>query len=336
MTTLANKLRLTTLQERLGLLERQYKSLSTSLLTETNPATRVQNQLAADLVLAEIEQVEATMQRLGAPPADANRAYLQWQKDIHRIDFDVPEQLLQSQLWQPFRARQCAALVLFPDSYRKCGDLLLRRVRDELTNRPDFLPLPVGFRYGVPPTPEGFLDALAGHLNTTIAGLDRAAASVAVTEALIGSLSTASVRLIELEIKSGARFRSQTCELLQWLAGSFWPPFVQALAAAPNRSLVKVVLSVLLDDDGLLDTLDATLRCAGAFHSERFFELTLSNWAVADIEVWLLTYSPLPGLWPEADVRASAAELHQQGGHGEPRQVRVRLETILNEIQERV
>lgn len=322
-----------TLVQKRALLVQEYQALMGKALLTLDPADQARLEVAGNLKLAAIGQIDVALKALDTPALDgrANRAHLAWRQHLHQIDFRAPDRLLRDNVWEPSEGGQCLALLLLPDSHRKCGDLLVERVRRQLDDGGDFRPYQIGFAFGVQPSAGGFLDALGGHLNVA-ANADLAAHTRAVVDTLVGALLSSSVVLIEAEIMSARRFRAETGALLAWLVAEFWPALAGALQATPNRSYVKVVLAVLAHDADLLAGLDAGIWCAaGQYRADRLFALPLSNWQAGDIAAWLVRYSP----WkdqrlPEDEVRARAEELYDASDEGEPRVVRAGLERILS------
>ena len=345
MTSSTTRLRLQSLELRLGALVDEYHKNDETLINTLDPVARRKLERQSDVLLAEMERIEKQITRLrrsgqeqpdAAAPRTERRApqtQPRWDQYLHLIDFQRVVNSFETTIWPPAYLRQRTAMLLFQNGRQMCGDLLVQRLREritELIQRKQHASLhlhEVVFTAGKALSPDGLLAELGKGLGVTPLPADPIPAIVA---RLLRPLQMNSVLLLAVRVLGETDDRAAAfAAFAPWFAGTFWPALRQALAdSQASLPYARAAAAIVIDLPSPPAHVDHTLCCPpDQFHDQRLIKLPLSNWQLDEIISWLADYSALAEQ-PD-QIEHEARGVFANSGGGTPMLVRYELSRIL-------
>lgn len=250
---------------------------------------------------------------------------------LHYIDFKEVIEELQKLLTSLGKLGGATVLVL-QDSAAMSGDLLLKRLQEDLRNQSSkFNYIPIPFEEGVTALDErGFLSRLSeylGLLGSVDQLIDLSEAIDSIIEALCASIQTRSIIFIEVK-----KWHNLPCQekVFSWLCADFYPKLSRKIAEVVNQKSwrrVYVFLAIVSDDEFPVECMEG-ISClndkSNATYQEgddSIFQIRLNNWSQEDIENWL-EFSGLP----DDKLENTANRLYSRSRQGIPLIVRDAIE----------
>lgn len=300
----------------------QYEALNEQYDQTLDYGQRVVLNKRIDKLRSEIEVLDNYLEKRDNPDLLEKIHYINFTKIVYKF-----KRLLE--VW----GRKGGAFVLvLQDSHAMAGDLLVKRLKDELSGQAsEFKYFPVGFSGDNELNEMGLLRRLSKYL-----GVDNESNNIdelltIVVERICDSLQTRSV--VFLEITQWHNLPSQEkvqAKVFSWLCDEFYPKLAAKLSEAVSKKLwrrVYIFMLVVSDEDLPEECMQMTCPflheeqdIAGG-KSKKIFEVSLENWSREDIEYWL----EFTGL-PDEQLEDKASRLYRRGRNGIPLIVRDAIE----------
>jgi hypothetical protein len=246
---------------------------------------------------------------------------------LHYIDFKKPVEEFK-QLLESWGRQGGSSVLVLQDSSAMGGDLLIRRLQEELRNQSSkFRYLPVGFSEDNNLDELGLLRRLSNHLGVEGGSGNLDETLDAVLEKLCASICTRSVVLVE--ISQWHKLPSQS-QVFSWICTEFYPQLAAKLSRiVSEKSWRKVyIFLVIISDDLFPVECTKVVNILGACEEnssenicEGIFQVCLENWSKDDIEDWL----EFTGL-PDDKLDSTAMRLFARSRQGIPLLVRDSIE----------
>jgi hypothetical protein len=299
------------LEKDLDVLTEQYLAAREDIRLESNAAERVLKERKTESLK---NRMEETREKLKALKCN-------WEKQLHRIDFDLAEEIAYPVI-NRLKRTDSAALFLLQDSESLMGRYCVTRLRERLedvssdiTNRP-LESEAVG----------GCIDeaAILRHLAGSDQDVDVKTAITRLCRSVNGGII-----FIKLSFNDNLEHRPL---LLPWLKEQLWHNLVDHLCKLQRQGTrVRVVLIINHLQKLNTDSLDRSLFCDGDdFDQRRIVELPLEMWSKEVVKDWLMDHSKLRLTVPEAV--ALAEEICADCPTGLPYHVDTKLRKKLNQI----
>ncbi len=217
------------------------------------------------------------------------------------------------------------SFLVLQNSRNMGGDLLMRRLREELKDGANLKPHRVGFSGGIELNEMGLLKGISKILgiNAGSSSLDQLLEDV--VDKICASVETRSVVLIE--IAEWHKLPMQE-KVFSWLCSDFYTRLADKFSETVSTQWRRVhILLIVVSDERisdnclnvtfpLLDFSDSGMQDGSLEKAARIFNVSLDNWSEDDIEGWL----EFTGL-PDNKLEDKAKRLHESSFRGIPRLV---------------
>jgi hypothetical protein len=265
---------------------------------------------------AELDELEGRLKQ-GEPP--------NLQEKLHYIDFRDAVKSFRALLDCSGKEGGVSFFVV-PNSRNMAGELLMKRLKEELKNDANLTPCPVRFSGCIELNEIGLLREISRYfgVESNVSDLDGLLDDV--VERICASVQTRSIVL--LEISEWHRLPIQE-QVFSWLCDDFYSRLDSKFFRSVSSKWRRVHIFVVIISDEFIS--DECLRVTRPLSSisqnnaiargERIFNIALENWSQEDIENWL----EFTGL-PDGSLENAASRLYTRSVSGIPLLVQDALE----------
>ena len=298
-----------------ALLVNQFDALNQQYDECLDAGEQVILQTKIDNIEPEIKALEAFLEEDEPSDLTDKLHYLDFKKIIRQF----------GALCDDFGRKGGASVLLLQDSAVMAGDLLVKRLREDLDKKAsDFKPLPIGFSGDGDLNEVGLLKSMGRYLGLATETSDLDELLEQVIETLCDSLQTRSI--VFLEITQWERIPEQE-SVFEWLCKTFYPRLVSKLSktvAEKSWRRVYVFIIVVSDDllpNNCLEMTSSLLADDMGDQGNKIFNVEFDNWTQDDIEDWL-EFAGLPG----SELESVANRFYRRSRGGMPSIIRNAIE----------
>lgn len=314
-----------TLAKQLAMKEQEYEAVSNQILITLSAVDKIKLEKQKQNLETELGQLYTEQEALDTQSPDVNRQYLDFEDNIHRLDYSEVRTLLDNTVKQS-RKEGSLGLFLLHNGIALGGKWCLDLIRKELkeaTN--DFKHFEIGFINQDKLDEFVMLDRLAGKLNVEAIAHDAEAYAKEVVRKICGSLQLGSVVLIE--VHQWEYFAHQQ-KMFTWFVEKFWLQLVCEFNTVQTRRNVKV-MTVLVADSIIPGDNWLTHCCDdNGFASEKLAILPLRHWKRDEVENWISNYGRVN--WSEQKLTQMADQIFNMSLGGVPSLIYQALQKHLN------